>query len=61
MLLPILQQYPEEWLLLLEVYELTESTMPVIAKESLTALRSLQKRRPAIAHLIEAGLELGKK
>lgn len=46
------ENHPNDWLLLLEIYELTKSS------EILEDLKLLQKRRPEVAHLIEAGLGL---
>ncbi|WP_432412740.1 aromatic amino acid hydroxylase [Rasiella sp. SM2506] len=48
----ISKNYPNDWLLPLEIYELTRTS------EILDYLKELQKRRPEIAHLIEAGLGL---
>jgi phenylalanine-4-hydroxylase len=45
-------KFPEDWLLPLEIYELTK------ASEVFDHLKSLQKKRPKIAHLIESGLQL---
>ncbi len=46
------QKYPNDWLLALEIYELTG------ASEILQYLQLLQKKRPEVKHLIESGLEL---
>jgi len=45
-------KFPNDWLLPLEIYELTK------ASEILMYLKSFQKRSPKVAHLINAGLEL---
>ncbi len=56
MLLSIFQQvkkdFPEDWLLPLEIYELTKNN------EVLKHLQNLQKENPKIAHLIKNGLQL---
>ncbi|GER58025.1 aromatic amino acid hydroxylase [Patiriisocius marinus] len=44
--------FPKDWLLALEMYELTK------ASEILLHLKSLEKTRPEVSHLIKAGLEL---
>lgn len=46
------ENHPNDWLLPLEIYELTG------ASEVLEHLKLLQQRRPEVAHLIKAGLEL---
>jgi phenylalanine-4-hydroxylase len=48
------ENYENDWLLPLEIFELTHSS------KILAYLKTLQKRRPEVAHLIEAGLELVK-
>ena len=48
-------KFPNDWLLPLEIYELTG------ALEILDYLKELQKRRPDVAHLIEGGLGILKK
>ncbi len=56
MLLSVFRQvkkdFPEDWLLPLEIYELTKNN------EVLKHLQNLQKEKPKIAHLIENGLQL---
>lgn len=49
------RNFSNDWLLPLELYELTKKS------EILDHLKSLQGKRPEIAHLIEGGLELLKK
>lgn len=44
--------FPNDWLLALELYELTG------ASQILSHLKLLQEKRPEVKHLIEAGLEL---
>ncbi len=46
------EKFPKDWLLPLEIYELTG------ASETLEYLQLLQNKRPEVAHLIKAGLEL---
>lgn len=46
------ETFPNDWLLPLEIYELTQAT------EILSYLHLLKEKRPDIAHLIEGGLEL---
>ena len=48
----LLNEFPTDWLLPLELFELTA------ADEVLNHLLALQQKRPEIAHLIEAGLGL---
>ncbi len=49
------RNFSNDWLLPLELYELTKNY------EILDHLKSLQEKRPEIAHLIEGGLGLIKK
>jgi len=61
--LPILfntikSQFPNEWLLLLEVYELAHPAMPSLAKECLQLLENIKQQQNNMAHLIDAGLAL---
>ena len=51
----LMVNHPLDWLLPLEIYELTQS------KEVLAHLNNLKASRPNIAHLIEGGLELVRK
>ncbi len=46
------KDHPTDWLLPLEIYELTKN------KNVLFYLQSLKKERPNVAHLIEGGLDL---
>lgn len=48
----LISDFPKDWLLALELYELTKSS------EILLHLKSLQETRPEVSHLIKAGLEL---
>lgn len=51
-------QFPNDWLLPLEIYELTASSPSNFSEKVLDYLRFLKERRPAIAHLIDGGLQL---
>ena len=48
----VLEKFPNDWLLPLEIYELTGAT------EIVTHLQLLQEKRPEVAHLIAGGLGL---
>jgi len=52
----VLKGYSNEWLILLEVYELAVNVEDSRSAEILTSLQSLQESYPSIAHLIEDGL-----
>ena len=55
----ILQQnHPTDWLLPLEIYEITIPTNSKLAEEILQHLLHLKQQKPKVAHLIEGGLEL---
>jgi phenylalanine-4-hydroxylase len=51
-------QYPHDWLLSLEMYELVFETGNAFAKALLNHLNSLKTSRPEVAHLIENGIGL---
>ncbi len=51
-------QFPDDWLLPLEIYELTAKSTTQLSETILDYLEFLKERRPKVAHLIDAGLEL---
>lgn len=53
-----LDTFPNEWLLLLELYEWAHQYHPAEAHRLLARLKEIQKAQPALAHLIEDGLGL---
>lgn len=53
----ILNSYPNEWLLLLELAELLNKEQKD-SSQVMDALQRLQKEQPSVAHLIEDGLEV---
>ena len=55
----LIQEYPEDWLLTLELYELIYVTDNLeLANKMLAHLSSLETTKPKAAHLISGGLEL---
>ncbi len=50
--------YPEEWLLLLEIYELTQSDNAQLAAEVLQLLMAMKATRADLVELIEEGVKL---
>ena len=53
------KDFSDEWLLLLEIYELAQNQQDSsLAELSFKLLNGLKKRRPDIAHLIDGGLAL---
>jgi len=51
-------QYPSEWLLLLEIHELAKSLNPVLAKQVLAILQKIKTQSADLSELIEEGLKL---
>ena len=51
--------YPFEWLLLLEIYELATTNNPILAKQVLDTLQKIKTQVPHLSDLIEEGLKLG--
>lgn len=54
----ILEKYPEDWLLSLEIYEIVSENHSVFSEKVLNYLNDLQKRKTKITHLIKSGLQL---
>ncbi|SFN70063.1 aromatic amino acid hydroxylase [Salegentibacter flavus] len=54
----LVKYHPNDWLLSVEIYELTAGKDEDLAKEALQNLEKVKIRRPDISHLIEGGLEL---
>ncbi|WP_081211752.1 aromatic amino acid hydroxylase [Salegentibacter sediminis] len=54
----LVKHHPNDWLLSLEIYELTAGKDEDLAKEALQNLEKVKIRRPDISHLIDGGLEL---
>ncbi len=54
----VLKDFPQEWLLILEIYELALEQDRNFADEVLSQLESIKTLRPKVAHLIDAGLRL---
>ncbi|MDR9458029.1 MAG: aromatic amino acid hydroxylase [Salegentibacter sp.] len=54
----LVKHHPNDWLLSVEIYELTAGKDEDLAKEALQNLEKVKIRRPDISHLIEGGLEL---
>lgn len=50
--------HPEDWLLLLELYEITNKNDQNLSELLLTHLDDIKHKRPEVAHLITNGLEL---
>ena len=48
--------YPEDWLLAVEIYEFARKTLnKELKKESAAYLKEIQKKHPKFSHLIENG------
>ena len=52
------KEYLEEWLLLLEIYELIQSTQPQISDKVLQLLAEIKAKRTDLVELIEEGVKL---
>lgn len=52
------ENHPTDWLLPLEIYELTIKTDSDFSEEVLKHLLHLKKQRPKVAHLVDGGLDL---
>ncbi|WP_310991412.1 aromatic amino acid hydroxylase [Aequorivita marina] len=52
------ENHPTDWLLPLEIYELSKKMDSKFSEEVLNHLLHLKKERPKVAHLIDGGLEL---
>ncbi len=54
----LIKHHPNDWLLSVEIYELTAGKDEDLAKEAFQNLEKVKIRRPDISHLIDGGLEL---
>ena len=54
----LITDFPQDWLLPLEIYELTAKHASDFSKEVLEHLKIVQQQRPKVAHLIASGLQL---
>ncbi len=54
------KHHPKDWLLSIEIYELTVGKDKKLANETLENLKEVKKKRPEAAQLIDDGLELVK-
>lgn len=54
----LVKHHPNDWLLSVEIYELTAGKDENLAKEAFQNLEKVKIRRPDISHLIDGGLEL---
>ncbi|HSP12166.1 MAG TPA: aromatic amino acid hydroxylase, partial [Salegentibacter sp.] len=54
----LVKHHQNDWLLSIEIYEITAGKDEALAKEALQNLEKVKIRRPDISHLIEGGLEL---
>ena len=54
----LITDFPQDWLLPLEIYELTVMHASDFSKEVLEHLKIVQQQRPKVAHLIASGLQL---
>jgi len=54
----ITENYPKDWLLSLEIYELVKKSNTEFSEKVFNYLSDLQHRKPKIAHLIQSGLQL---
>ncbi len=52
------KEFPDDWLLPLEIYELSHAADSEFSKKVKQHLNDLKKRRPKVAHLIDTGLNL---
>ena len=52
------KDYPDEWLLLLEIYELVRLTQPQISDKVLHLLTQIKAKRTDLVELIEEGMKL---
>ncbi|PTX58749.1 phenylalanine-4-hydroxylase [Kordia periserrulae] len=52
------ENHPKDWLLLIELFELSSTQYASLSKHILQRLEAMQKERPNIAHLIADGIEL---
>ena len=54
----IRRNFPYEWLILVEIYELCELNGLSLAKEIMNHLQDIKQEKPEIAHLIDSGVEI---
>ena len=51
-------KFPQDWLLPLELCEITAASRSDFSKKATTYLNEVKQRRPKVAHLIDTGLQL---